>query len=135
MRDLHINPIEWGLRFYYSKLSSNNISKCIFLKLWRWNIVWTLWLCVKFAPKEIYNIWLDMIKVLEKSRGDTFWITPRLAQDQDHTVLQIRSVLIFNFKNCIQLHNETYGPCHKTLPKCSLQIHWISVRFYEMGDM
>ena len=53
-----------------------------------------------------------MIKVLEKSRGDTFWITPRLAQDQDHTVLQIRSVLIFNFKNCIQLHNETYGPCH-----------------------
>ena len=27
-----------------------------------------------------------------------------------------------------------YSPFHKTLPKSSLQIHWISVRFYEMGD-
>ena len=27
-----------------------------------------------------------------------------------------------------------YSPFHKTLPKSSLQMHWISVRFYEMGD-
>ena len=27
-----------------------------------------------------------------------------------------------------------YSPFHKTLPKSSLQLHWISVRFYEMGD-
>ena len=28
-----------------------------------------------------------------------------------------------------------YSPFHKTLPKTSLEMHWISVRFYEMGDM
>ena len=28
-----------------------------------------------------------------------------------------------------------YSPFHKTLPKCSSQMHWISVRFYEMGDL
>ena len=26
-----------------------------------------------------------------------------------------------------------YSPFYKTLPKSSLKIHWISVRFYEMG--
>ena len=29
----------------------------------------------------------------------------------------------------------SYGQFHKTLPKSSLQVHWISVRFYEMSDM
>ena len=28
-----------------------------------------------------------------------------------------------------------YSQFHKTLPISSLQMHWISVRFYEMGDM
>ena len=28
----------------------------------------------------------------------------------------------------------TYSQFHKTLPKSSLGMHWISVRFYEMGD-
>ena len=28
----------------------------------------------------------------------------------------------------------TYSQFHKTLPIASLQMHWISVRFYEMGD-
>ena len=28
-----------------------------------------------------------------------------------------------------------YSPFHKTLPKSSLQMHWISVRFYEMRDI
>ena len=27
-----------------------------------------------------------------------------------------------------------YSPFHKTLPSSSFQMHWISVRFYEMGD-
>ena len=27
-----------------------------------------------------------------------------------------------------------YSPFHKTLPRTSSQMHWISVRFYEMGD-
>ena len=27
-----------------------------------------------------------------------------------------------------------YNQFHKTLPKSSLQMHWISVKFYEMGD-
>ena len=26
-----------------------------------------------------------------------------------------------------------YNPFNKTIPKPSLQIHWISLRFYEMG--
>ena len=30
---------------------------------------------------------------------------------------------------------HTYSPFHKTLPISSLQIYWISVRFYEMGDI
>ena len=30
--------------------------------------------------------------------------------------------------------NIQYSPFNKTLPICSLQMHWISVRFYEMGD-
>ena len=29
----------------------------------------------------------------------------------------------------------TYSQFHKTLPKPSLQMHWISVRFYEKGDI
>ena len=27
-----------------------------------------------------------------------------------------------------------YSLFHKTLPRSSLQVHWFSVRFYEMGD-
>ena len=27
------------------------------------------------------------------------------------------------------------SPFHKTLPKSSSQMHWILVRFYEMGDI
>ena len=27
----------------------------------------------------------------------------------------------------------SYSPFHKTLPKSGLQVHWTSVRFYEMG--
>ena len=30
---------------------------------------------------------------------------------------------------------SVYSPFHKTLPKSSLRMHWISVRFYEMGDI
>ena len=29
----------------------------------------------------------------------------------------------------------SYSPFCETLPKPSLQIHWISVRFYEMGNI
>ena len=29
----------------------------------------------------------------------------------------------------------TYSQFHKTLPRSSLQMHWISERFYEMGDI
>ena len=32
------------------------------------------------------------------------------------------------------LFNFIYSAFHKTLPKSSLKIHWISVRFYAMGD-
>ena len=30
--------------------------------------------------------------------------------------------------------NLMYSPFHKTLPRSSFLMHWISVRFYEMGD-
>ena len=30
--------------------------------------------------------------------------------------------------------SKIYSLFHKTLPKSSLLMHWISVRFYEMGD-
>ena len=30
---------------------------------------------------------------------------------------------------------ETYSPIHKTLPKFSLQMYCIQVKFYEMGDI
>ena len=29
----------------------------------------------------------------------------------------------------------SYSPFHKTSPKSSLKMHWISARFYEMGDI
>ena len=35
---------------------------------------------------------------------------------------------------CRPLPHIRYSPFHKTLPIISLQIHWISVRFYEIGD-
>ena len=30
-------------------------------------------------------------------------------------------------------HNFLYSPFHKTFPNYSLQMHWISIRFYEIG--
>ena len=39
---------------------------------------------------------------------------------------------LFNIHIYFQLF--FYSQFHKTLPKSSLQMHWISVRFYEMGD-
>ena len=33
------------------------------------------------------------------------------------------------------LFSFMYRPFHKTLPKSSLQMHWISVRFCEIGDI
>ena len=36
---------------------------------------------------------------------------------------------INNFENCFN-----HSQFQKTLPKSSLQMHWIPVRFYEMGD-
>ena len=33
-----------------------------------------------------------------------------------------------------KLSGHTYSQFHKTLPKSSYQMYWISVRFYDMGD-
>ena len=38
-------------------------------------------------------------------------------------------------KYCAHIHSFTYNQVHKTLPKSRWQMRWISVRFYEMGDM
>ena len=45
------------------------------------------------------------------------------------------SILIFVWSGFFSLYCGTYRPFQKTLPKSSLQMHWISVRFYEMDDM
>ena len=39
------------------------------------------------------------------------------------------------FGNCLKLIKKifVYSLFHKTLPESSLQMHWISVRFYEIG--
>ena len=41
---------------------------------------------------------------------------------------------IYVKRNC-SWDDGIYSQFHKTLPWSSLQIHWISVRFYEMGDI
>ena len=54
------------------------------------------------------------------------------------TFLQIRSGIIYTKDLVVLLtqkyHFFKYSPFHKTLPKSGSKIHWISVRFYEMGD-
>ena len=40
---------------------------------------------------------------------------------------------MYNFAKTGQLESFKYSLFHKTLPKSSLKMHWISVRFYEMG--
>ena len=79
-------------------------------------------------------------------------IQPRLAisillQKQDKNIKYLNKILYMScikfltFKITIQqinihlsIHLSIYSPFHKTLPKSSSQMHWISVRFYEMGD-
>ena len=34
-----------------------------------------------------------------------------------------------------KLSGHTYSQFHKTLPKSSYQMYWISVRFYDIGDV
>ena len=54
------------------------------------------------------------------------------------TFLQIRSGIIYTKDLVVLLtqkyHFFKYSPFHKTLPKSGSKMHWISVRFYEMGD-
>ena len=33
-----------------------------------------------------------------------------------------------------EITHMTYSPFHKTLPSSILEMHWISARFFEMGD-
>ena len=42
----------------------------------------------------------------------------------------VKSCCIFRFKEFIRL---IYSQFRKTLPKSGLELHWTSVRFYEMG--
>ena len=49
-------------------------------------------------------------------------------------------MLLTNHKACLNLLMHTCFNCiyslfHKTLPKSILKMRWISVRFYEMGDI
>ena len=50
----------------------------------------------------------------------------------------MRLILIYNWTIVNRFWNFdsefNYSPFHKTFPKSSLQIHWISVKLYEMGD-
>ena len=88
--------------------SSTHIQQLI-VKAYRW----TRHLCIK------HNLWLDRNTTSEDGfieRRLYFWY------------------IIYRYKKSGRFATFTYSPFHKTLPKCSLLVHWISVRFYEMGD-
>ena len=59
-----------------------------------------------------------------------------------HTYFQCVSSLAYGFEELLGLPRPyskdaslIYSPFHKTLPRSSLEMHWISVRFYEIGFM
>ena len=52
--------------------------------------------------------------------------------DNMHLPKTVGSLLFNNLRTSFLLHCVTYSQFHKTLPKSNLQIHWFSVRFYEM---
>ena len=41
---------------------------------------------------------------------------------------------MINVTKDIYVYAHQYSQFQKTLPRSSLQMHWISLRFYEMGD-
>ena len=55
-----------------------------------------------------------------------------------HTRILLRKTNGPSSKRLVILYSQysrIYSLFHKTLPKLILQMHWISVRFYEMGDI
>ena len=60
----------------------------------------------------------------------SLWWTLTLTVRNIDTILKCKVVLL-----CIYGEDLLYRQFHKTLPKSYLQMHLISVRFYEMGDM
>ena len=44
------------------------------------------------------------------------------------------SIFHFQLFKDIVNRQDIYSLFHKFLPKCILQMHWVSVRFYEMDD-
>ena len=47
---------------------------------------------------------------------------------------KLQAISVRNYEMGCNSVTVSYSEFHKTLPKSSLQMHWISVRFYEMGD-
>jgi len=46
-----------------------------------------------------------------------------------------KKMYVMIFKEIVIPDKRAYSQFHKTLLRSSLQMHWISVRFYEMGDI
>ena len=49
------------------------------------------------------------------------------------TSIPLNNIINNNKTNHFQVFR--YSPYHKTLSRSSLQMHWVTVRFYEMGDI
>ena len=61
------------------------------------------------------------------------WSTTELLRILQYTVYSYDGV--DSGIDCYNNGHLKYKKFHKTLPKSSLQMHWISVRFYEIGDI
>ena len=80
---------------------------------------------------SVFGIWLGKfyrLRFLKKKIKEYFFL-PSLTK--------IRFYICTASRNGCKTYSTklVYNPFHKTLPITSLQIHWISVRFYEMGDI
>ena len=73
--------------------------------------------------KEQLDMW--KLKIVQKKKFMDYWT---VSFPHFGNVLQVL-ILHFNTRTIYSLL------VHKTLPKSSLQMHWISVRFYEIGDI
>ena len=53
------------------------------------------------------------------------------SKDSAHIIMKINIKNLYNIGNNNQIATLFYRPFHKTLPRSSAFINWISVRFYE----
>ena len=64
----------------------------------------------------------------------TVIFTKRTVISSNRTIIFTNLTVILTNRTFYFTISVNYSPFHKTLPKSSLKIHWISVRFFEMDD-